>query len=310
MKALVFPGQGSQFVGMGRELALAFRPAAEVFEEVDDALNQHLSRVMFEGADEELAMTANTQPAIMASSVAVMRVLERECGINIKNFAAYVAGHSLGEYSALTAASSTTLRQAAKLLRIRGNAMQRAVPAGQGAMAALIGANIPEVEAICNKAAEYGVCEISNDNSAGQVVISGSSDAIDRAVELAPEFGVKKAVRLNVSAPFHCELMKPAAEEMRAALEAEVFKSPEVQVIANVTADVVNKPPVIKALLVEQVTKTVRWRESILKMKELGVNEYYEIGSGKVLAGLIKRIDKEAVITNLETPKDIELFVK
>jgi len=310
MRAIIFPGQGAQNVGMGKLLSDNFTAARDVFGEVDEALKQNLSKIIFEGPEIDLTRTENTQPALMATSIAALRVLQTQCGLDVKSYAKYVAGHSLGEYSALVAAGTLTITQAARLLKLRGNAMQKAVPAGAGAMAALIGADIIQAEAIAEEASSAGICEVSNDNAPGQIVISGAMAAIDKAIEIASAHGVKKAVKLNVSAPFHCSMMQPAANEMREALMPESLKSPVVELVANVTAMPASEPNHIKELLVAQVTKPVRWRESVLTMKAAGVQEYLELGSGKVLTGLIKRIDKDALGINIETPHDIDAFIK
>ncbi|MFP5512522.1 MAG: ACP S-malonyltransferase [Alphaproteobacteria bacterium] len=309
-RAFVFPGQGSQAVGMGRELAEAFEVARLTFEEVDDALNQRLSRLMAEGPEADLTLTENAQPALMAVSVAVMRVLASEGGVDLSKHAAFVAGHSLGEYSALCAAGAFTLADTARLLKLRGQAMQKAVPVGKGAMAALLGADLEQAQAIAADAAQGEVCSIANDNSVGQVVISGSAEAIDRAIVLAAERGLKRSVRLPVSAPFHCSLMQPAADAMAEALANVTISAPVVPVIANVTASAVSDPNTIRRLLVEQVTGMVRWRECVLSMKEQGVERLVEVGSGKVLAGLTKRIDKDLAAVSVGTPADVESFLK
>ena len=309
-RAFVFPGQGSQAVGMGRELAEAFEVARLTFEEVDDALNQRLSRLMAEGPEADLTLTENAQPALMAVSVAVMRVLASEGGVDLSKHAAFVAGHSLGEYSALCAAGAFTLADTARLLKLRGQAMQKAVPVGKGAMAALLGADLEQAQAIAADAAQGEVCSIANDNSAGQVVISGSAEAIDRAIVLAAERGLKRSVRLPVSAPFHCSLMQPAADAMAEALANVTISAPVVPVVANVTASAVSDPNAIRRLLVEQVTGMVRWRECVLFMKEQGVERLVEVGSGKVLAGLTKRIDKDLAAVWVGTPADVESFLK
>jgi [acyl-carrier-protein] S-malonyltransferase len=310
IRAFVFPGQGSQAVGMGRELAEAFEVARHTFEEVDDALNQRLSRLMAEGPEADLTLTENAQPALMAVSVAVLRVLASEGGVDLAKHARFVAGHSLGEYSALCAAGAFTLGDTARLLKLRGQAMQKAVPVGKGGMAALLGAELEQAQAIAADAAQGEVCSVANDNSAGQVVISGSADAIDRAIALAAERGLKRSVRLPVSAPFHCALMQPAADAMAEALAAVTISAPVVPVVANVTAAPVSDPNAIRRLLVEQVTGMVRWRECVLAMKEQGVETLVEVGSGKVLAGLTKRIDKELSATSVGTPADVESFLK
>ncbi|MBK1836214.1 ACP S-malonyltransferase [Azospirillum sp. YIM B02556] len=309
-RAFVFPGQGSQAVGMGRELAEAFEVARHTFEEVDDALNQRLSRLMVEGPEADLTLTENAQPALMAVSVAVMRVLASEGGVDLSKHASFVAGHSLGEYSALCAAGAFSLADTARLLKLRGQAMQKAVPVGQGAMAALLGADLDQAQAIAADAAQGEVCSIANDNSVGQVVISGSADAIDRAIALAAERGLKRSVRLPVSAPFHCPLMQPAADAMAEALASVTISAPVVPVVANVTASAVSDPNAIRQLLVEQVTGMVRWRECVLFMKEQGVERLVEVGSGKVLAGLTKRIDKDMAAVPVGTPADVESFLK
>ncbi len=313
-RAFVFPGQGSQAVGMGRELAEAFEVARLTFEEVDDALNQRLSRLMFEGPDADLTLTENAQPALMAVSVAVMRVLKDQGGLDFGKHAAFVAGHSLGEYSALCAAGAFSLADTARLLKLRGQAMQKAVPVGQGAMAALLGAELEQAQSIAADAAAQGaqgdVCTVANDNSSGQVVISGHAEAIDRAIMLAAERGLKRSVRLPVSAPFHCALMQPAADAMAEALANVTINAPAVPVVANVTASAVSDPNTIRRLLVEQVTGMVRWRESVLFMKEQGVDSLVELGSGKVLSGLAKRIDKELAGTSVQGPADVESFLK
>ncbi|MBP2294665.1 ACP S-malonyltransferase [Azospirillum rugosum] len=309
-RAFVFPGQGSQAVGMGRELAEAFEVARLTFEEVDDALNQRLSRLMFEGPDADLTLTENAQPALMAVSVAVMRVLKDQGGLDFGKHAAFVAGHSLGEYSALCAAGAFSLADTARLLKLRGQAMQKAVPVGKGAMAALLGAELEQAQSIAADAAQGDVCTVANDNSSGQVVISGHAEAIDRAIVLAAERGLKRSVRLPVSAPFHCPLMQPAADAMADALANVTIGAPAVPVVANVTASAVSDPNTIRRLLVEQVTGMVRWRESVLFMKEQGVDSLVELGSGKVLSGLAKRIDKELAGTSVQGPADVESFLK
>lgn len=309
-RAFVFPGQGSQAVGMGRELAEAFEVARLTFEEVDDALNQRLSRLMFEGPEADLTLTENAQPALMAVSVAVTRVLKEQGGLDLARHAAFVAGHSLGEYSALCAAGAFTLADTARLLKLRGQAMQKAVPVGKGAMAALLGAELEQAQSIAADAAQGDVCTVANDNSSGQVVISGHAEAIDRAIVLAAERGLKRSVRLPVSAPFHCPLMQPAADAMAEALANVTINAPEVPVVANVVAAAVSDPNAIRRLLVEQVTGMVRWREGVLYMKEQGVDTLVELGSGKVLSGLAKRIDKELAGISVQTPADVESFLK
>ncbi|MBF0355852.1 MAG: ACP S-malonyltransferase [Alphaproteobacteria bacterium] len=309
-RAFVFPGQGSQTVGMGKELAEAFPAARDVFSEVDEALSQNLSRLMFEGPGEELTLTENAQPALMAASLAVMRILEKEGGFSLANKAAYVAGHSLGEYSALCAAGALTLSDTARLLRLRGLSMQKAVPVGEGAMAALLGLDFEQAQAVAEEAGQGEVCAAANDNAPGQVVVSGTKAAIERALVIAAAKGAKRSVLLPVSAPFHCALMRPAAEAMAEALSQVTVEEPAVPLIANVSARPVTAPGEIKRLLVEQVCGTVRWRESVLKMKELGVDTLVEAGTGKVLAGLVKRIDKEMSALSLNLPADIEAFLK
>lgn len=308
--AFVFPGQGSQAVGMGKELALAFPAARAVFEEVDDTLKQKLSALMFEGSIEDLKLTQNAQPALMAVSLAVLRVLQKEGGKPLPDMADYVAGHSLGEYSALCAADALALGDAAKLLRLRGEAMQRAVPVGVGSMAALLGVDLDAAKAIAAEAADKQICEAANDNAPGQVVISGHKEAVERALALATEKGFKRSVLLPVSAPFHCSLMRPAAEAMQQALEAVAMGAPNVPLIANVTAAAVAEANAIRDLLVQQVTGMVRWRESMLALKAKGVERIVEIGAGSVLAGLMKRIDKEVQAVSIGTPHDIEHFLR
>lgn len=314
--AFVFPGQGSQAPGMGRDLAAAFPTAREVFEEVDEALKQGLSKLMFEGPAEELTLTANAQPALMAHSVAVLRVLEKEGGFSIADRAALVAGHSLGEYSALTAARAFDLPTAARLLRLRGEAMQKATPPGTGAMAALLGAELDQARAICEAARtnpETGraeVVEVANDNGGGQVVISGAKAAVDRAVAAAPGQGVKRAMPLPVSAPFHCALMAPAADAMAEALERATVNAPLVPVVANVSAAKATDPAAIRDLLVRQVTATVRWRECVAAMAAMGCDRFAELGAGKVLTGLMKRNAPEASAIAVGTPADVEAFLK
>jgi [acyl-carrier-protein] S-malonyltransferase len=313
--AFIFPGQGSQAPGMGRDLAAAFAAAREVFEEVDDTLGQKLSKLMFEGPAEELTLTENAQPALMAHSLAVLRVLEREGHFLLPDRAVVVAGHSLGEYSALAAAGAFTAAQAARLLRLRGAAMQKAVAPGVGAMAALLGAEMGLAREICTAAAETpeGETEIvqpANDNGGGQVVISGHRTAIDRAIEIAKARGVRRAMLLPVSAPFHCALMLPAAETMAEALQHSPPAAPIVAVIANVSAAKATEPAEISRLLVEQVTATVRWRECMQAMAALGVDSFLELGAGKVLTGLAKRILPEAAASAAGTPAEIEAMLK
>lgn len=306
--AFIFPGQGSQAVGMGKSLADSFAAARAVFEEVDAALSQKLSTLMWEGPADELTLTANAQPALMAVSLAVVRVLEAEAGLDLKRDAAFVAGHSLGEYSALAAAGTFSIADAARLLRIRGDAMQKAVPPGQGAMAALLGADLDLARAIATDAAQGDVCEAANDNGGGQVVLSGAKAAIDRAIVLAGERGVRRAMLLPVSAPFHCALMQPAAEAMRAALATVTMHAPVVPVMANVGAAPLSDVEAIRASLVAQVTGTVRWRECVEAMATAGVDRFVELGSGKVLAGLVKRIAPGATPLSVGTADDVSAY--
>jgi [acyl-carrier-protein] S-malonyltransferase len=313
-RAFVFPGQGSQAVGMGRELAEAFAAARHLFEEVDDALGQKLSALMFEGPEDQLTLTENAQPALMAVSMAVVRVLEAEGKMDLAKHAVLVAGHSLGEYSALAAAGTFTVADTARLLKIRGQAMQKAVPVGVGAMAALLGAELEQAKEIAALAVGEGsggeVCEAANDNGGSQVVLSGHKTAVDRAIKIAGEKGIKRAIPLPVSAPFHCALMQPAADAMAEALAKVEMKSPRLPLVANVTASRVKDPDDIRDLLVRQVTGTVRWRESVLFMKAEGVTSLVELGAGKVLGGLAKRIDKELSGTSVGNPADIDAFLK
>lgn len=309
-RAFVFPGQGSQAVGMGKDLADAFPVARQVFEEVDDALGQHLAKLMFEGPIEDLTLTENAQPALMAVSLAVVRVLEAEAGIALADKSAFVAGHSLGEYSALAAAGTFTLSDAARLLKLRGQAMQRAVPVGEGAMAAVLGLDLDVVREVAEEAAQGEVCAPANDNAPGQVVVSGNTAAVERAIELAKERGAKRSLLLPVSAPFHCSLMAPAADEMKEALANVTMQAPKMSLVANVTAGSVNDPEAIRRLLVEQVTGAVRWRESVLYLKGQGVSGLFELGAGKVLAGLTRRIDREMTGQAVGTPADIETALK
>ncbi|HEX9790079.1 MAG TPA: ACP S-malonyltransferase [Kiloniellales bacterium] len=309
-RAFVFPGQGSQAVGMGAALAEAFADAREVFEEVDDALSQRLSRIMFEGPDSELVLTENAQPALMAVSLAVVRVLEREGGLTLADKAAFVAGHSLGEYSALAAAGAISVADTARLLKRRGQAMQEAVPIGQGAMAALLGLDLAAVRDVAEAAAQGEVCAPANDNAEGQVVISGDAAAVARAVELATEKGAKRAIMLSVSAPFHCALMAPAADVMAKALAEATIRPPRPPLVANVTAEAADDPDTIRQLLVAQVTAMVRWRESVLMMRDHGVDTLVELGAGKVLTGLTRRIDRELTGIAVGTPAEIEALIK
>ena len=302
--AFVFPGQGSQAVGMGKGLAEAFPVARRVFEQVDEALDERLSGIIWDGPADSLTLTENAQPALMAVSLAAMRVLETEAGVELSRDAAYVAGHSLGEYSALAAARSLSIADAARLLRIRGSAMQKAVPVGVGAMAALIGLELDEAKAVAAEAATQGVAAAANDNGGGQVVLSGEKAAI----EIAKARGAKRALLLPVSAPFHCPLMQPAADAMAEALAKVSIASPVVPVVTNVLARPIGEPAEIVRCLVEQVTGTVRWRESVLFMAQAGVTSFYEVGSGKVLTGLIKRIADGAAVSAIGTPEDIARF--
>ena len=311
--ALVFPGQGSQTVGMGKALGDDFPIAREVFDRVDAALSQKLSRLMFEGPESELTLTANAQPALMASSIAALKVLESEFGLSIRQDASFVAGHSLGEYTALCAAGSFSLEDAAKLLRLRGEAMQNAVPVGVGAMAAILGLEFGVVTRIATQAASDlyltgAVCQAANDNGGGQVVISGTKPAVERAMELAKLAGAKRALLLPVSAPFHCALMHPAALAMETALKAVAIRRPQPPLVANVTASSLEEPEVIRSGLVAQVTGVVRWRESIAFMSSQGVSRFVEVGTGKVLAGLIKRIAAGATVLSVGTPADAAAF--
>lgn len=312
--AFIFPGQGSQAVGMGRDLAAAFAPAREVFEEVDETLKHRLSKLMFEGPPETLTLTEHTQPALMAHSLAVLRVLEHEGGLQLGDRAALVAGHSLGEYSALAAAGAFSVAQAARLLQVRGQAMQAAVAPGTGAMAALLGLELELATEICAAAADgpdgREVVQPANDNGGGQVVISGHKGAVERAIEISKARGVKRAMLLPVSAPFHCSLMAPAAEAMARAFEEAPPRAPLLPLVANVTARKATDPAEIARLLVEQVTATVRWRESALEMLAMGIDRFVEIGAGKVLAGLIRRIAPDAQVTSIGSPADIESFLK
>ena len=307
--AFIFPGQGSQKVGMGKDLAEASAHAREVFEEVDDALNQKLTAIMQDGTESELMLTSNAQPAIMANSVATLRVLEKEFGIGLADKVECVAGHSLGEYSALCAAGAFSLTQSAMLLRLRGIAMQDAVPIGVGAMAALLGADIDKASALAEAAAEGQVCEVANDNDPTQVVISGHAEAIDRAIAMAKDHGIKRGIKLPVSAPFHCSLMQPAAQRMETALGNTSPSAFTVPLYANVTAGRITDPAEEQRLLVEQVTGRVRWRESVLAMREAGVDRFVEIG-GKVLCPMVGRIDKDAETISLVTMDDLEGFAK
>lgn len=295
---------------MGRDLAEAFPAARLVFEEVDDALKQNLSRLMFEGPDEELRLTENAQPGLMAVSLAVIAVLEKECKLALADKAAFVAGHSLGEYSALAASGALRLDEAARLLKLRGRSMQKAVPVGEGAMAALLGLDLDVAQEVAQEASSIGVCDCANDNAPGQVVVSGATAAVERAVELAAERGAKRSIMLPVSAPFHCAMMQPAADVMEDALATATVEAPLVPLVANVTAHRVEDPEEIRRLLVQQVTAMVRWRESVLYMKEHDVELLVEAGAGKVLSGLTRRIDRELSAKSLQTPSDFDDFAK
>lgn len=304
--AFVFPGQGSQDVGMGRELAEAYGAAREVFEEVDAVLSQNLSQIMWEGPKETLTLTENAQPALLAVSMAVMRVLEQEKGFSLKGKVKFVAGHSLGEYSALAAAGAFSLADAVRLLKLRGQAMQAAVPVGKGAMSALLGVGIDVARKVAQAAAQGDVCQIANDNEPLQVVLSGDKSALDRVLEVGKQFGVRRTVPLPVSAPFHCALMQPAADAMAEALASVDVQVPIVPVVANVTAEPVTDPAEIKMRLVEQVTGTVRWRECVTYMTANGVTDIYEVGVGKVLAGLVKRTEKTLNAISIGTPAEVD----
>jgi len=306
--AFIFPGQGSQAVGMGKALADSFPTARNVFSEVDDALNEKLTTIMWEGPADKLTLTENAQPALMAVSLAALRVLEHEAGVDLKRDAAFVAGHSLGEYSALAAAGSLTIADTARLLRIRGRAMQAAVPVGEGAMAALLGLEFGPATQAAAEAAQGEVCQAANDNGGGQVVVSGTRAAVERAVELAKGKGARRAMLLPVSAPFHCALMQPAADAMAQALAKVTIKPPIVPLVANVLARAVSDPSEIVAALIAQVTGTVRWRECIAYMADHGVDRFYEVGAGKVLSGLVKRIAASASGTAIGTPDDVAAF--
>lgn len=307
-RALVFPGQGSQAVGMGKDLAESSATARAVFQEIDDALGEKLSALMFDGDPETLQLTENAQPALMAVSLAAFRVLRERTGKELPDLAAFVAGHSLGEYSALAAAGAFSIADAARLLRHRGRAMQKAVPVGEGAMAALLGLDADAAREIAAAAAEGDVCAAANDNAPGQVVVSGHKSAVERAIALASARGAKRAILLPVSAPFHCVLMAPAAQAMATALADVTIHPPSVPVVANVTASAVSDPSEIRRLLVEQVTSAVRWRESVLYMKAQGVTELVEVGAGKVLSGLARRIDRDLSASAIGAPADLDAF--
>ncbi len=309
-RAFVFPGQGSQAVGMGADLAGAFQTARDVFQEVDEALKQNLTKLMREGPESEITLTENAQPALMAVSVAVVRIIEKDGGKPLATLASHVAGHSLGEYSALVAAGALALADGARLLKLRGQSMQKAVPVGEGAMAALLGIELEPAQEACKEAAQGEVVAVANDNGGGQIVVSGHKAAVERTIEAAKPRGAKRGILLPVSAPFHCALMQPAAEAMQAALEKVGLATPLAPLVANVLASEVTNPDEIKRRLVEQVTGLVRWRESVQYMKSAGVEALIECGSGKVLSGLVKRIDKEMTGTAVNTPADIEAFLK
>ena len=310
MRAFIFPGQGSQAVGMGRSLAEAFPSAREAFEEVDDALNQRLSRLMWEGPDADLILTENTQPAVLTGSLAVIRVLQKEAGLDLAHHARLAAGHSLGEYSALAAAGAFTLADAVRLVRIRGRAMQAAVPVGKGAMSALIGIEMEGVEAAVKEACGIGIVVVANDNAPGQIVISGEKAAVEKAGEIAKRKGAKRVIPLSVSTPNHSPLLKPAGERMRDALSEVTIRPPVVSVVSNVTAAEVTEPETIRRLLVEQITQRVRWRESVAAFRALGVAMTVEAGGNKVLSGMVRRIDKDLEPVTLDTPAEIEAFAK
>jgi len=309
-RAFVFPGQGSQAVGMGADLAAAFGTARDVFHEVDEALKQNLSKLMREGPESDLVLTENAQPALMAVSVAVVRILEKDGGKPLTALASHVAGHSLGEYSALAAAGALSLADAARLLKLRGQSMQKAVPVGVGAMAALLGIELEPAQEACKEAAQGEVVTVANDNGGGQVVVSGHKAAVERAIEAAKPRGAKRGMLLPVSAPFHCPLMQPAADAMQEALGKVTLVTPSVPLVANVLAAEITNPADIKQRLIEQVTAMVRWRESVQYMKAQHVEALVECGTGKVLSGLVKRIDKEMTGQALNTPADIEAFLK
>ncbi len=307
--AFVFPGQGSQFVGMGQELAKTFPVARQVFQEIDEALGQNLSKIMFEGPIDDLTLTANAQPALMAVSMAIMRIMEKEGGLEIAKVASFVAGHSLGEYSALAAVKSFGIVAAARILKIRGEAMQEAVPVGYGAMAAILGVDMDFVVSVAAEAGQGEVCSIANDNAVGQIVISGTTSAVTRAVEIATKKGAKRCILLPVSAPFHCAMMASVADVMDRELADMIIDKPIIPLVTNVTAKEKTAPNEIRQLLVQQVTARVRWRESVLFMKDRGVNTLVEVGAGKVLTGLTRRIDRELKSISIQRPNDIDDFL-
>ena len=309
MNIIVFPGQGSQKIGMGKELSDNFAEAKQVFEEVNDALNFNLTRVMWDGTDKEIALTSNAQPALMACSIATLRILNKITNKNLSDLACYVCGHSLGEYSAMTAAEVFSLSQCATLLRLRGDAMQKAVPIGKGAMAALIGTNIEMAVKVIDKVKHYGVCDIANDNSQGQVVISGDILAVENAMKFSKDFGIKKAILLPVSAPFHCKLMRPAQIIMEEALNKLNFKKPLLPIISNVNVLPENNPDKLRKNLIDQVTGTVRWRETMEFAEKKGIKKIIELGSGKVLTGIAKRMIKDIVTINIENTEDFKNFI-
>mgnify|MGYP000119221245 FL=1 len=309
MNIIVFPGQGSQKIGMGKELSDNFAEAKQVFEEVNDALNFNLTRVMWDGTDKEIALTSNAQPALMACSIATLKVLNKITNKNLSDLACYVCGHSLGEYSAMTAAEVFSLSQCATLLRLRGDAMQKAVPIGKGAMAALIGTNIEMAVKVIDKVKRFGVCDIANDNSQGQVVISGDILAVENAMKFSKDFGIKKAILLPVSAPFHCKLMRPAQIIMEEALNKLNFKTPLIPIISNVNVLPENNPDKLRKNLIDQVTGTVRWRETMEFAEKKGIKKIIELGSGKVLTGIAKRMIKDIVTINIENTEDFKNFI-
>ena len=309
MNIIVFPGQGSQKIGMGKELSDNFPEAKQVFEEVNDALSFNLTRVMWDGTDKEIALTSNAQPALMACSIATLRVLNKITNKNLSDLACYICGHSLGEYSAMTAAEVFSLSQCATLLRLRGDAMQKAVPIGKGAMAALIGTNMEMTVKVIDKVKCYGVCDIANDNSQGQVVISGDILAVENAMKFSKDFGIKKAILLPVSAPFHCKLMRPAQIIMEEALNKLNFKTPLIPIISNVNVLPENNPDKLRKNLIDQVTGTVRWRETMEFAEKKGIKKIIELGSGKVLTGIAKRMIKDIVTINIENTEDFKNFI-